>query len=304
MQQTTKPVSKLKVVLVWALLLGNLIFWVGFWAWRRNSSSPLAEREPGLDIARVLFMCVVGGFFFVAGVAGYFIVLATTCFTFDFTRPVFPAYKGKLYLAKIIVPTGVAIGAALVLSVFLEPLLRSFGLSGQVTFLVPLIAAIVLVQVAEFWINLWMPVTRRLIIKRLAARGIAPAQLQGAILVGISDPQRSSFKKLTLVEDDIGALWIGADQLIYWGDSDQFSIAPGQILELERRADAGSASMLSATAHVILHVQKTDGGVRQIRFHMEGHWTQGQNRRAMDTLAAAITAWHGTSRVIPPPIQG
>jgi hypothetical protein len=132
--------------------------------------------------------------------------------------------------------------------------------------------------------------TRRLITRRLVARGLHPAQLQGAWLIGISDPQRSSFKKWTLVEDDIGALWIGGEQLIYWGDAKEFAIAPEQIVQLERRADAGSTSMLSGTAHVILHVQFPEG-LRQIRLHTEGYWTLGQGRQAMDALGEALSYW-------------
>lgn len=296
MQRTTRPVSKLKVVLLWLILIGNIVFWVALVAWgHRNDASPAPVQEPGADTVRFVFLFIVGSFFLATGIAVYAVVIFTNCFTFDFSRPVFSAFKGKLYLAKIIVPILVAVGLALLLGVFLAPLMRMFDLSGQVAFLVPLFAAIVGTQVAQMWINVWTPLTKRLIAKRLAARGILPAQLQSAFLIGISNPLRSSFKKLTLVEDDIGALWIGGAQLIYWGDTDQFAITPGQILQLERRADAGSTSMLSGTAHVILHIQPPEGGVRQIRLHTQGHWTLGRSRRAMDDLDAAIANWYATA---------
>ncbi len=302
MQQTTRRVSKLKVVLLWALLLGNLVFWVSLVAWRhRNDPTPASGPEGGVDPIRFIFMFIVGGFFLAAGAAAYAIVLLTNCFTFDFQRPFFSSYKGKLYVAKIFIPILVAVGLALILGVFLEPVMRAFGLRGQITFLVPLFAAIIGTQIVQMWVDIWTPLTRKLIAKRLAARGILPAQLQSAVLVGISDPGRSSFKKLTLVEDDIGALWIGGPQLVYWGDADQFGITPAQIVQLERRADAGNTSMLSGTAHVILHLRLPDGGERQIRFHTEGHWTLGGGRRAMDELSAAITAWHDTATRVPPP---
>jgi len=297
MQQTTKPVSKLKVMLLWLLLVGNLVFWLWFCGWRNSgdpTASSAANNSP--DIVRSVVLFVIGGIFLAAGGVAYAIVIFTNCFTFDFSRPVFAAFKGKLYLAKIGVPILVSVGVGLILSVMLDPVMRACGVRGQMAFMLPLFLALVPLQVAQMWINIWKPLSQRLITRRLVARGLQPAQLQGAVLVGISDPQRSSFKKMTLVEDDIGALWIGGEQLVYWGDADQFGIKPEQILQLERRADAGSTSMLSGTAHVILHVQLPDGSVRQIRFHTGGRWTLGQGRRAMDDLSEAITRWYESAR--------
>jgi hypothetical protein len=304
MQQTTKPVSKFKVFLLWFVLIGNLLFWVGFWTLRRGSGpASVADAEVGSAIFRAVFLLVAGGFFLAAGVGSYLIILATTCLTFDFTGPVFSGYKGKQYLAKILVPTLTSIGIGFMLCVVLEPVLRSFGVTGQLAFVVPLFLALVPLQIAQMWISIWVPVIRKLIAKRLAARGIHSAQLQSGILMGISDPTKSSFKKMTLIEDDIGALWITPDQLIYWGDSDQFAVPRDQLIQLERRADAGSTAMLAGTAHVILHVQLPDGAVRQIRLHTEGHWTLGRNRKATDALAETIGNWHGAaSPAVPPPI--
>jgi len=304
MQQTTKPVSKFKVFLLWFILIGNLLFWLGFWTWRhRNDATPQPDAEAGSAVFRTIFLLVVGGFFLAAGIGSYLIIVATTCLTFDFTRPVFSAYKGKQYLAKIIVPTLTSLGIGFMLCVFLEPLMRSFGVTGQLTFLLPLFIALIPLQIAQMWISIWVPVIKKLIAKRLAARGILPGQLHSAILMGISDPTKSSFKKMTLIEDDIGALWIAPDQLIYWGDTDQFAIRCDQLIQLERRADAGSTAMLAGTAHIILHVQQPDGTVRQIRLHTEGHWTLGRNRKATDDLAATIADWHGAARpATPPPI--
>src|SRR5881394_2394549 len=173
MQQTAKPVSKLKVALLWLLLIGNLFFWLAFWAWRhRNDPSPPPDPEAGPEIFRSFFLIVVGGFSLIAGVASYFVVIATTCFTFDFTRPVFSSYKGKLYLAKIAIPTFASIGVGLILCVFLDPVLSRFGLKGQITFLLPLFIALIPLQIAQMWISIWVPVTKKLIAKRLAARGI------------------------------------------------------------------------------------------------------------------------------------
>ncbi|PWU21501.1 MAG: hypothetical protein C5B50_01525 [Verrucomicrobia bacterium] len=306
MEQTSKPVSKTKVFLLWAIAIGNVIFWVWFWTWRHRNDATATpqEQDTALDIAKAIFMAVTGGLFLVMGAACYFIVIATQCLTLDFSRPVFSGYKGRLYLAKIVVPVLVSVGIGVMLLPFAEPLLRGLGLTGQLPFMVPILVPVIAVQIILMWVNIWAPVTRKLIAKRLAACGILPAQLQTALLTGISDPSRSSFKKMTLVEDDIGALWIAGDRIVYWGDTEQFAVLPDQLIQLERRADAGSTSMLSGTAHVILHVQLPDGNVRQIRLHTEGQWTQGRNKKAMDALAAAISNWYDSTRAIaPPPAQ-
>jgi hypothetical protein len=129
------------------------------------------------------------------------------------------------------------------------------------------------------------------ITKRLLAQNITPAQLNSAVLVGISDPTRSSFRKFGAIEEDIGAMWIGPDQLVYWGDNERFSIAREQLAQMERKSDTGSTTMLVGIAHAVLHVKLPDGGVRQIRLHTEGVWTMGQKRRTMDVLADSIVRW-------------
>jgi hypothetical protein len=304
MQQTKKPVSRFKVFLMWFLLIGNLVFWIAFWTWRHGNSPQAAPAaEPGSGIFRAVFLFVIGGFFLAAGTGSYLVILATTCLTFDFSIPVFSAYKAKQYLAKIVVPTLISLGIGFMLSVVLEPVLRSVGVTGELAFVLPLFLALIPLQIAQMWISIWVPVIKKLIAKRLAGRGINASQLQSGILMGISDPGKSSFKKMTLIEDDIGALWITPDQLIYWGDTDQFAVSRDQLIQLERRADAGSTAMLAGTAHIILHVQQPDGTLRQIRLHTEGHWTLGQNRKATDTLAETIAGWHGAARpAVPPPI--
>jgi len=103
-------------------------------------------------------------------------------------------------------------------------------------------------------------------------------QLQSAILIGISDPLRSSFKKMTLVEDDIGALWIG------WGTV-AIGVTPSNLPSRPGNSSNSSAGRrgqhyhAQRHGHVILHIQLPDGSVRQIRLHTEGHWTLGRNRK-------------------------
>jgi hypothetical protein len=158
-------------------------------------------------------------------------------------------------------------------------------------------AMVFVLQIAQMWILIWGPLEKRFIVKRMAALGITPQQLAGAFLVGLSNPQRSSFKKFGTVEEDVGALWVGPEQLIYYGDGEQFGLTRSHIMQIERKADSGSTSMLGGIAHVVLHVTQSNGSLRQIRLHNEGPLTMGQKRVAMEQLAEAILQWHGNPAI-------
>jgi hypothetical protein len=291
MQRTKQPVSKLKVVLMWLVFLGVTIFCVLLATLGHRHEAAPAEEES--DIVRFIVMLVLAGFFLAGGVGGYFLMLLTNCFTFNYHQPVWRSMKGKLYLANIVVLTGLGLGLGFALSPFIHPLLSGFGLSGEIALLIPVMTMLVALQVIRIFILIWAPMERRLITRRLQARGITPEQLQSAFLVGISDPTRSSFKKLTQVEEDIGAMWVGPDQLVYWGDEQDFAVRREQLTQIERRADAGGTTMLTGITHIILHVLQAEGSERQVRLHTEGYWTMGGKGRAMDQLEDAIVRWHG-----------
>ncbi len=293
MRQTRTPVSKVMVALMWLLFLGLTIGWIVFLLARDHPSRDTNENPT--DLARIVLSLVVGGFFLACGIGSYLVLLATNCFTFNFQQPIWSGVKAKLYLSQIVVLTGLALGLGFGLSPFIGPGLTALGVSGQIAFLLPVMAMVVVLQVVQIFFYIWAPLERRLITKRLQARGISPAQLQTAMLVGISNPQQSSFKKFSKIEEDIGALWIGPGQLVYWGDNEAFGITPEQLVQVERKGDTGSTSMLAALSHVILHVQMPDGGARQIRLHTEGHWTIAGRRSAMDELEEKIVQWQTTA---------
>ena len=153
-------------------------------------------------------------------------------------------------------------------------------------------AVLILFQVMQLWVLIWSPVERRTIVKRLAALGITPAHLQGATLVGLSNPASGLAKRFAAIEEDMGALWITPQQLMFRGDVEQFDLNREQVVEIERRGDNRSTTALAGIAHVILHVRLPDGGIRVIRLHVEGLWTMGQKKKVMNKLAEAIAQWH------------
>ena len=294
-QSQKKPLVKSKVALGWAILVINIVVWtvLGFWCASKRAQ---VGGDVSFGIGFSIGMVVIGGFFVMAGAVGYFIVLFTEAGTFNYAQPVWKGFKVRLYLANIFVPLSAMLGVGFILCAVVTPFLANFGLSGPAAYMAPVLGAVVILQLVLIWVRVWTPLTKRLINKRLRARGLNDLQLAGGMLIGISDPSRSSFKKFGAVEDDVGMLWLHPDQLIYWGDNDQFSVRLEQLLEIERSMDTGGTSSLSGTIHVILRVAQADGTERRIRLHTEGNWTLGAARAKMEELAQRVEAWRTVAR--------
>jgi hypothetical protein len=290
--KTSAP--KTKVLLMWVIMLAALVTVFGFWTWWAGHSRPSSPGDPEHGVVYSVVMVFIGFLFLVAGVAAYLVALFTNLLTFNFTAPVWTEFKVKLYFANIFIPLAGALGFGFVLSAFLSPMLEKAGLDRGFANIIPVMAMVFVLQLAQLWILIWGPLEKRFTTKRMTALGISPEQLATAFLVGLSNPERSSFKKFGTVEEDVGALWVGPEQLIYYGDGERFGLTRSHIIKIERKADSGSTSMLGGIAHVVLHVTQSDGSIRQIRLHNEGLLTMGQKRVAMEQLAEAILQWHGS----------
>jgi len=285
--------AKWKIAVGWAVVVGvTVISVVVFFnlQGRPGTDGDLPERS-GPTWLQSLILLGLGGFGMLAASVAYLVVIQTQCFTFNFQRLVWSSAKDKIYIANILVPAIFMIGVGLLLAAFLTPLLERQGLSKDAAWLTPIIGSLVVLQLALVWVNLWAPLEKRLITRRLAAQGITPEQMQFGSFVGLSDPTRSSLKKFTAIEEDVGMLWIEPERLVYFGDKEQFSLTPEQVLAAERKVDAASTTALSGTAHLILRVRQPDGAERQIRLHTSGVWTLGRKRTAMDSLAKRINEW-------------
>jgi hypothetical protein len=251
---------------------------------------------PEIDrVARLVLTLFFGLCALAWGIGGYLLVLYTTCFTFNFTRPVWNSIKAKKYITNIMVNVGFSVGIGLMLAVFLSPLLTAVGLPASQANLLVIMAVIIVFQLLQLWFLMWSPLETRIITKRLAAMGIPREQLSGAVLVGLSNPASGIVKRFGAIEEDMGALWIAPDRLAFRGDVEQFDLTRDMIAEIERRGDNRSTTTLAGIAHVILHVRLADGSIRQIRLHTEGLWTMGKKRRAMDALADAINQWYAAA---------
>ncbi len=298
MEPTIQRPSKLRIVLTWLLMVGAIAILavLAFWWNHRPMPAGEAVEEPAGVVVHSIFSLFVGGFFLVLGVGSYLSVIFSDCFTFNFRQPVWGAVKTRKFIANIIVTVLLALGAGFMLAAFLGPMLTALGLDAGMANMLPVMLMVVGVQIVQLWVLIWSPVEKRIIIKRLAALGITPAQWQSAALVGLSNPASGLAKRFGAIEEDMGALWVEPELLMYRGDNEQFDLTRAQLAQMERKADNRSTSVLGGIAHVILHVRVPDGSVRQIRLHTEGQWTMGQKRKAMDALAEAIAGWQRGSR--------
>jgi hypothetical protein len=215
----------------------------------------------------------------------------THCFTFDLSRPFFAAFKGKCYVLNIVVTLPLVMAAGLTASGIVTPSLARAGLPFPVASMLPFFLCLLAVQLLLVWVNIWAPVWRAVLLRRLSAMGVGSGELVAATLAGISDPSRSSMKKLTLVEDDVGALWIGPEQLVYRGDRDGFTVSREELLGLERAADAGGIAAYAGAVHPLLRFRTPGGEERTVRLHAWGSWTLGGVARDLDAMCERLEGW-------------
>ncbi len=242
-------------------------------------------------IGYAVFIFFVGCFFSIAGAAAYAVILKTRCFTFDFTKPFWNSFKKKLYLMHIVVTVLIGMAAAAFASMVFTPLLTLAGLPFEISAIVPLLGAFVLVQFLTIWINIWQPLEKSVTKKRMTACGISQEDIDRGMYTGISDPAKSSLKKMTMVEEDVGMLWLVDEGLVYRGDAGSLRIRREQLIEVERVVDKGSMSAYAGNVHVILRFRTNDGAERRIRLHSEGNWTIGRMAKASDGLAEKLIRW-------------
>jgi hypothetical protein len=227
-----------------------------------------------------------------AAVVVYVVVLLTNCFTFNFSRPFFAGFKKKLYFIHIIVGLGLSLAAGFSVSVPVTPILVRLGLPEPLPFIAPILISLICVQLILVLVNIWTPLNRIIVRKRTAALGIDPISLEKGIIVGVSDPERSSFKKLTLVEDDVGVLWIESAQLVYKGDTLNFELKRDNVISVECKADSGSMASYAGAVYPILRYRNADGSERSIRLHAWGNWTLGGLSKSLKLLSLKLESWH------------
>jgi hypothetical protein len=237
-----------------------------------------------------IFVMLLGGLSLFVGVSVYTLVLVSNCFISDFDRPFMPYIGKRLWTANLLVGLFLQLGGGLML----WPMTARFAaqvLPPPLVIPVSFFGPIVLLQIIFVWFSVVSPLTPALIRRRLTAYGITEEQMAAAMPIGISDPNKSSLKKFTIIEEDLGMLWIGPDRLIYRGDAMGFDIERSQMMEVERKVDAGAVSAYFGAVHVIIRFRDADGAERRIRLHVESTWTMTGTARELDRLAKTIQDW-------------
>jgi hypothetical protein len=224
------------------------------------------------------------------GAALYGLVLLSGCFTFNFRKPFFRGFKGRLWLANLITGLLIQTGFALVTAPFLHGFLVDL-LPPQIAVAVAFFGPFVVMQLIFIWLTIWAPLEKFVINRRMRALGISPEHIAAGWHVGISNPDKSSFRKLSLVEEDIGMLWLEASRIVYFGDSQSWEIPHANLLDIERKADAGSTSSYFGAVHVILKFLDLAGAERRIRLHPEGGWTMTAKAKLLNVIAERLNAW-------------
>jgi hypothetical protein len=296
--EPAKTVSKTRVILTWTMMVGIIVCITAFFFWRAHyATAPVDDQEapPQAGLFRMIFYLVIGVFALGGGLVAYFIFISTCFLTFDFKHPVWTEIKAKKYVFNIFVVVAVALGAGFLLTALWGSELARLGLPERQANVLPVLGVIILFQVMQLWVLIWSPVERRMIKKRLGTMGVSQEQLKDAALVGISNPASNMVKRFGSIEEDMGALWITPDRLAFRGDTEQFDLLREHIVNIERKADNRSTTVLAGIAHIVLHVRLHDGSIRQMRLHTEGHWTLGQKGKAMDKLAEEINQWYGVA---------
>ncbi len=245
-------------------------------------------------VAGVL-LAMLGVVIFACGAFVYGLVLLTACFTFNFTRPFFRTFGKKLWVANILTGLLLQCGVAFIFLPGVYPVLLRI-LPSELSWMAALFGPFIVAQVVMIWINVWGPLEVIVITRRLRARGVPPEQITAGRFVGNSNPKRNSWKKLGMIEEDLGMLWIGDDRLVYWGDDRAWEIRHDRFLGVDRKADSGSVASYFGTVHVIVRFLDAGGVEQAVRLHSEGDWTQTGKARASNQIADRLTAWHENPR--------
>jgi hypothetical protein len=245
------------------------------------------------DVPSVVGAVVAGAAFGGAGVAVYGLTLATRCFTFRFDRPFFRGYRFKGWVLKVVIELFLSCGFSFLCSPTLVAVLYG-TIPGRALTLVSLGIPFLVAQFLFAWLATMGPVERSLIVRRMVALGLGPDRSPGGVPVGVSDPAKSSLKKFPLVEEDLGMLWFSPTHLSFRGDTTMWDFAREDVLDVERKADAGATSSYFGAVHVVLRVRQADGGERRVRLHPEGAWTQTGTARALEALATRLNLWRST----------
>jgi hypothetical protein len=284
--------APLKWLLGIVVLVGVMISCGGLGIWMTGAHH--RPTMPPNPLAGALTI-IAGIFIGAVGAALYGISIATCGFIFNFQRPITSRFGKQLWLLNLLVGLFLQTGIALVMAPTLITIFWRF-VPGTVATLAAFFLPFVAAQILFIWLLIWAPLEPMTIVRRLRARGLPEESIRTGLPIGISDPNKNSLKKLTIVEEDLGMLWIEPPVLSYRGDEIDFDVTPALVISIEQRADAGSTSSYFGASQIILHYVEPNGTERRVRLHPEGQWTQTGKARALDALAERLRSWRQAAK--------
>jgi len=228
---------------------------------------------------------------FSASVVVYGLTLATRAFTFNFDRPVWSGHGVRLWFANLTV----WLFASFALTLLLAAVALTFAPGSQMVPTGALFGGLICCQFAMLFLYPWAPLEKDLIRLRLRARGLTDEVLDSGTPVGISNPTRSSVRRMFRpIEEDVGMLWLEPGRLTYRGDSEDIAASCNEVEPVERSLDAWNPVSLSGAREVIIRLRQ-GGTERLIRFHPEGAWTVWAKKRGRNRLASRIDSWRNAA---------
>ena len=279
-------------MLGWMALLLSIGLGVslGFYLMGGTAATTAPEITDEQAACFVVVMPIVGAFFLFLGAGGFAIVHLTNGLTFTFDKgPVWPGFKGRVWVLNIIVQTCLVVGFGLMSSTVAGPLLVAFGVGGSTgAFLFPSLFTGLVVYLALLPFNFWAKLEARLVRRSLVSKGFGePAE--GAVLIGVSDADKSAFSKFFAPQDDVGSLSMHAEELVFQGEKQQLRI-PRQGLRVSREGDAGSSAALFGIGHVVLRYA-SERGESAVRLHPIGDYTMWRYQKSCNALESRAREW-------------
>lgn len=283
-------IGALFAIIFFLLVVPSILFYMR----SQNALEPEIESNTPGALIFSLILSVLFLLFAALGFGIYMILYKKSCFISNFNIPVYPKFRNSFFLWNLLVTTFACFALIALGDAIFFPILLLFGLPHQISFIFPVFILFPLSFFFMYWFNFWNPIWKRITRLRLVQKRVTEEQSAKGFYMGISNPEKSSWKKFGLIEDDIGMLWIEKDKISYVGDSIYFSFTREQLENIERISDAGSVAAYAGVSHIILKFM-TPSGSRRIKLHMESYWTLTGLARATDELAEQIALWKASN---------
>ena len=132
--------------------------------WLRGGPPPAVTPTP---FGSVIFV-VMGGILAALGCGVYGTVLGTCCFTFNFHKPFVRRLSRKLWVSNLVVGWLLQFGFALMMAPTMIAVLWRV-VPAQFLTAVALLAPFIVANFVLIWVQIWAPLERTMIVRRLLA---------------------------------------------------------------------------------------------------------------------------------------